>query len=158
MALVDLFRRKYKANVWCNNCKQHSEIMIPKGVTITQFVQTGSCENCGTASLVQDYTQIDEFNKPQVHAVQHSDVFPTRPAPRQQVRTQPQPQPQPRPRVQPQPPNPRPSNQHLYPADGRVFSNKKEIGNSDYPFKRGTRPREPDWWTGEGTGIDEQKD
>jgi hypothetical protein len=69
MALKDMFSKKYKSNVWCNNCNTHSEVSVPKGVTVNQFVEGGSCPNCGCATLVADYRQIDEYKenpKPQV--------------------------------------------------------------------------------------------
>jgi hypothetical protein len=65
MALKDIFRKKYNANVWCNNCSTHSEVSVPKGVTLTQFVENGACPNCGCATLVADYKQIDEFREQQ---------------------------------------------------------------------------------------------
>jgi hypothetical protein len=61
MAFADMFRKKYTANVWCNNCNSHSEVTVPKGVTITQFVESGGCPNCGCNTLVADYRQIEEF-------------------------------------------------------------------------------------------------
>ena len=64
MALKDMFNKKYKTNVWCNNCNTHSEVSVPKGVTLNQFVESGSCPNCGCATLVAGYNQIDEFKKP----------------------------------------------------------------------------------------------
>lgn len=145
MALVDLFRRKYKANVWCDNCKTHSEVTIPKGVTVNQFTESGSCPLCGCSTLVQDYQQIEEFRKPQVEKVHHTEVVSSRP-------------PQPIYRVK-GPKIPRPSNQHLYEGPEKVLRNPSEIirNNSDYPFKQGARPRnnqhdpqDPNWWTGEG--------
>jgi hypothetical protein len=69
MAFKDMFSKKYKANVWCNNCNTHSEVSVPKGVTLNQFADGGSCPNCGCSTLVVDYRQIDEFKdqpKPQV--------------------------------------------------------------------------------------------
>lgn len=61
MAVIDLFKKKYTANVWCNNCNTHSEVSVPKGVTVNQFVESGSCPNCGCATLIVDYRQIEEF-------------------------------------------------------------------------------------------------
>ena len=69
MALKDMFKKKYNANVWCNNCNTHSEVSVPKGVTLNQFVENGPCPNCGCATLVADYRQIDEYKeqpKPQI--------------------------------------------------------------------------------------------
>jgi hypothetical protein len=72
MALKDIFNKKYTSNCWCNNCQTHQEVQIPKGVSITQFIEsaTGKCNNCGCNSLVADYKQIDEYKeqqpKPQV--------------------------------------------------------------------------------------------
>jgi len=69
MALLDgLFKKKYTTNCWCNNCSNHQEVQIPRGVTVTQFVEsgTGKCLNCGCNTLVADYEQIDEFRKPLV--------------------------------------------------------------------------------------------
>ena len=64
MALIDAFKRRYRANVWCNNCNTHSEVNVPRGVTVVQFIESGSCPNCGCAALVADYKQIDEFKEP----------------------------------------------------------------------------------------------
>ena len=61
MALKDMFKKKYTSTVYCNNCNTHSEVQIPKGVTILQFVETGPCPNCNCSTLVADYRQIDEF-------------------------------------------------------------------------------------------------
>lgn len=63
MALKDMFRKKYNANVWCNNCNTHSEVSVPKGVTLNQFVESGACPNCGCSTLVADYRQIDEYKE-----------------------------------------------------------------------------------------------
>jgi hypothetical protein len=71
MAFVDLFRKKYTAHVWCNNCSTYQEVQIPKGVSVNQFLESaiGKCENCGCNTLVAGYNQIEEFKpsqKPQV--------------------------------------------------------------------------------------------
>lgn len=65
MTFADLFKSKYKAQAWCNNCKTHQEINVPKGVTLTQFLEgnTGKCNNCGCNTLVNDYPQIKEFDR-----------------------------------------------------------------------------------------------
>jgi hypothetical protein len=63
MAFKDLFKKKYNQNVWCNNCNSHSEVSIPKGVTLTQYVESGACPNCGCITLVAGYKQIDEFKQ-----------------------------------------------------------------------------------------------
>jgi hypothetical protein len=63
MALIDAFKKKYRANVWCNNCNTHSEVNVPRGVTVVQFIESGACPNCGCAALVADYRQIDEFKE-----------------------------------------------------------------------------------------------
>lgn len=87
MALKDMFRKKYNANVWCNNCNTHSEVSVPKGVTLNQFADGGSCPNCGCSTLVVDYRQIDEFKeqpKPQVKLLRigrRQDVEPPKRAP-----------------------------------------------------------------------------
>ena len=63
MALIDIFNKKYKSNCWCNNCSTHQEVQIPKGVTLVQWIEsgTGKCLNCGCNTLIADYQQIDEF-------------------------------------------------------------------------------------------------
>lgn len=65
MPLMDAFKKKYTANCWCNNCSTHQEVQVPKGVTLAQFVEsgTGKCGNCGCNTLVADYEQIDEFRR-----------------------------------------------------------------------------------------------
>jgi len=65
MAFIDLFKKKYAANVWCNNCNSHQEVQIPKGTSITQFMEsaTGKCNNCGCNTLYVGTKQINEFEK-----------------------------------------------------------------------------------------------
>ena len=66
MALLDgLFKKKYAANVFCNNCMSHSEVQIPRGITIIQFIESGNCPNCFCNTLIADYKQIDEFKERQ---------------------------------------------------------------------------------------------
>ena len=85
MALKDMFRKKYTTNCWCNNCSTHQEVQIPRGVSVAQFVEsgTGKCGNCGCNTLIADYNQIDEFK--QTPARQHQQRQPRQPRqPRQQ--------------------------------------------------------------------------
>lgn len=64
MALFDnLFKKTYTTMIYCNNCLMHSEVKIPKGVTIIQFLETGLCPQCNCSTLVADYKQIDEFKQ-----------------------------------------------------------------------------------------------
>ena len=79
MALKDMFRKKYNANVWCNNCNTHSEVSVPKGVTLNQFVDNGACPNCGCATLVADYRTKDKIAEQVniVGAAEFHDKFPT---------------------------------------------------------------------------------
>lgn len=60
-----MFKKKYVTNCWCNNCSTHQEVQIPRGVSVAQFVEsgTGKCGNCGCNTLVADYNQIDEFKQ-----------------------------------------------------------------------------------------------
>jgi hypothetical protein len=65
MALADLFKRSYVGQVYCNNCYTHTEIQIPKGTTLSQFIEgnKGKCPVCGCNTLIADYKQIDEFRE-----------------------------------------------------------------------------------------------
>lgn len=61
MAFKDMFKKTYEIMCYCNNCSVHSQVKIPKGVSVIQFMETGSCPACNCISLVVDYKQIDEF-------------------------------------------------------------------------------------------------
>ena len=65
MAFIDLFKKKYAANVWCDNCNSHQEVQIPKGTSIAQFMEsaTGKCNNCGCNTLYAGAKHVDEFEK-----------------------------------------------------------------------------------------------
>ena len=66
MALFDgILKKKYTATVYCNNCNSHSEVQVPRGVTVAQFIENGPCPSCGCATLIADYKQIDEFKEHQ---------------------------------------------------------------------------------------------
>lgn len=81
MAFADMFKKRYTANAWCNNCNTHQEVQIPKGVSISQFVEsgTGKCGNCGCNTLVEDYKQIDEFKRKPNQVTQKRGVPPIQP-------------------------------------------------------------------------------
>jgi hypothetical protein len=90
MAFKDLFKSKYKTNVWCNNCNCFSEVQIPRGVTVNQFIESGACPACGCATLVAGYKQIDEFkeqSKPKIRLLMRKqNVEPIQRAPLPQPR------------------------------------------------------------------------
>lgn len=56
MALIDIFRRaakSYITKVRCNNCSSVSELKVPKGRTIDEFISSSEaiCPNCHCATL-----------------------------------------------------------------------------------------------------------
>jgi hypothetical protein len=114
MSLKDMFKKKYSSTVYCNNCKTHSEVQIPKGITITQFIETGACPNCNCSTLISDYRQIDEFKeqaKPRVQLIGGGGGFlkrarPIRIAPIPQSRPSNMPANAPRPVPRPNPAEP----------------------------------------------------
>lgn len=65
MSFADLFKKGYRQVFWCNNCQTHQEVQVPKGITATQFIEsgTGKCGNCGCNTLVLDYEQMEEFRQ-----------------------------------------------------------------------------------------------
>ena len=153
MAFKDLFKKKYKANCWCNNCNMHQEVQIPLGVTLLQYVESGYCGNCGCNTLVADYKQIKEFAeplpkqrpagiqflykplRPAQKDVRRSDIRPSREydvrPKRQQVVEEPQRAPIPPPRPSNRPidsfPKPKPPEPDLGPK--RVFA---DMDNMEY--------------------------
>lgn len=153
MALKDMFKKRYNANVWCNNCSTHSEVAVPKGVTVAQFIESGSCPNCGCATLIADYRQIDEYKdqpKPQVKLLRigprkqrpqevvdypRSRPMEQRPAERPRAPL-PEPRPSNRPANMPPPPRPRPAEPDFTPRG--IFRNDidfwtgKPIRRDDY--------------------------
>jgi hypothetical protein len=162
MAFKDLFKKKYNQNVWCNNCNSHSEVSIPKGVTLTQYVESGACPNCGCITLVAGYKQIDEFKqspdpptelkpKPKIkffykplkqkpenqHPQRMPQRIPQRTSPPVQRAPTPTPQPQ-----RAQLPQPRPSNR---PANLPPPVERRPI--PDFTPK-GVYTNEIDFWTG----------
>ena len=59
MALIDLKKfGKYKAKVLCSNCNFASEIKVPKGISVVDFIKEGSCkcDNCGVVGYPEEYT------------------------------------------------------------------------------------------------------
>lgn len=50
----NLFKKTYTSVVWCHNCNIHSEVKIPRGVTVAQFVEEGFCPSCGCICLSVD--------------------------------------------------------------------------------------------------------
>jgi hypothetical protein len=150
MALKDMFKKKYNANVWCNNCNTHSEVSVPKGVTLNQFVESGACPNCGCATLVADYRQIDEYKsqpKPQVKLLRVGPQKQRRPQevidyprsrPIEPPKRAPLPQQRPstRPANMPSPPKPRPAEPDFTP--------------------RGIFRNDVDFWTGKPQRRDEE--
>ena len=147
MALKDMFKKKYNTNVWCNNCNTHSEVSVPKGVTLNQFVESGACPNCGCATLVADYRQIDEYKSqskpPQVKLL--------RVGPQKQRRPQPvMDYPRSRPTVPIEPPQraplpqQRPSNR---PANLPPPSRPRPV-EPDFTPKGIMRDEDIDFWTG----------
>lgn len=136
MALKDIFKKRYSANVWCNNCSTHSEVSVPKGVTLNQFVESGACPNCGCATLVADYRQIDEYKnepKPQVKLLRIGPQKQRRPqevldyprsrpmGPTPEKAPLPQQRPSNRPANMPPPPRPRPTEPEFIPRG--IFRN-----------------------------------
>lgn len=129
MSLKDMFSKKYPSNCWCNNCETFQEVQIPKGVSITQFIEgsSGKCNNCGCSTLVAGYKQIDEFK--QVPKKQPSN----QPMQRAQI---PQPRPSNRPANSVPPQRPRPVEPDFSIAPDRgVFRNTAE----DVDFWEGTK-------------------
>ena len=63
MAFKDLFKSKYKTNVWCNNCNSFSEVQIHRGITVNQFIESGACPACGCANLVIGHKQLNNFKE-----------------------------------------------------------------------------------------------
>lgn len=72
--LIDSLRGIYRLMVFCENCGNTNEITIPKGVLVTDYLNTaGKCPNCGTISLhpyignpkknKQEINQNPKFNK-----------------------------------------------------------------------------------------------
>lgn len=129
MALKDMFKKKYTSTVYCNNCNTHSEVQIPKGVTILQFVETGPCPNCNCSTLVADYRQIDEFRdqpKQQVKVLRVGRRQDTQPLERAQI------------------PRPRPSNR---PAN--LLPPKRPAPPEEPDFTpKGIFKNDVDFWTG----------
>jgi len=66
MSLFKRFKKfgSYRAFVKCPNCNFGSEIKIPKGVSVADFVKGGrcECENCGVVSFPSEYTT-EHFEK-----------------------------------------------------------------------------------------------
>jgi len=125
MAFKDMFKKKYTASCYCNNCETYQDVEIPQGVTIIQFIEgnTGKCNNCKCNTLIAGYRQIDEFRNtkeeqrkslPQVKVLHN-------PLKRREVSTEPL--------QRAQIPRPRPSNR---PANS-------------LPPKRPAPPEEPDF-------------
>ena len=159
MSLKDLFKKRYNANVWCNNCSVHSEVQVPKGVTLNQFVESGACPNCGCITLVAGYNQIDEFKQQPPPEPKPKVKFfykPLKPKPgdyQRPQRMQPQPpqrtpQPQRIPTPQPQKaplPQPRPSNRpaNLPPVERRPMPDftPKGVYTNEIDFWTGTKKR-----------------
>jgi len=93
MTFKDLFKKTYIANCYCLNCGTHQETQVPKGITITQFMEsaTGKCNVCGCCMLTADYKQIDEIKstrqkteikQPQFKPLPRATVPNPRPLPR----------------------------------------------------------------------------
>ena len=100
MPLIDIFKKTYIGQVWCNNCSTSQEIQIPKGTTIAQFIEgnTGKCGICGCKTLIADYKQIDEFKDNQPRP--RMQLIPRRQAPVTEVKQR-APIPEPRPSTKP---------------------------------------------------------
>ena len=171
MALADMFKKKYTANVWCNNCNTHSEVSVPKGVTVAQFVESGGCPNCGCNTLVADYRQIEEFRQrkenPPVKLIMSKNSLrrpqgqpqrPQRPLPvvdyprnRPPVQLKERaPIPPPRPSTKPQGYKPLPKNQEP------DFSLKGP--SQDFNPRKIFRSEPADFWTGEQNRTEEEGD
>ena len=58
MAFKDLFKGNYKAFIKCSNCGFNSEIRIPKGISVADYVKGGSCicDNCKVVGYPKEYT------------------------------------------------------------------------------------------------------
>ena len=56
--LKEMFGRGYKAFMTCPNCGFNSEIKIPKGVSVADFVKGGKCrcDNCNVVFYPAEYT------------------------------------------------------------------------------------------------------
>ena len=69
MALINLKKLgKYKAKVLCSNCNFASEIRVPKGISVADFVRDGkcTCDNCGVVNYPEEYTT-EYFEKKKKH-------------------------------------------------------------------------------------------
>lgn len=158
MTIADLFNKKYKSTVWCNNCSTHQEVNIPKGVSIAQFVEsgTGKCGNCGCNTLVADYNQIEEFKQqqpqrqplPQVRVL-HNPMRRRQPRPPTEIRERaqvPAQRPSNRPVNAPRPSN-RPENMPPPVREAVPEPNfiPKGIFKDDIDFWTGTKKRRDDY-------------
>ena len=62
MGLLDRFKKNlkgnYKAYVKCPNCNFNSEVEVPKGMSVPDFVKGGKCvcDNCGIVFFPNEYT------------------------------------------------------------------------------------------------------
>lgn len=147
MALLDgLFKKKYTSNVFCNNCNTHSEVQIPRGITIVQFVESGNCPNCFCNTLVVDYKQIDEFKEKEPR--QKIQLL----RPRMTIR-RPQPQPS-QPQQRASVPGPRPSTKpmHYQPLpqpEPEPAPNFDTFGEPTFKPQKIFKQPPVDFWTGQ---------
>jgi len=55
MTLFDAIKKVYPIVVKCSNCNHKFELRIPKGTTISDYLQSeaSTCENCGCSTLIR---------------------------------------------------------------------------------------------------------